>query len=140
MSGRLKTAPIGVMGALLGAWLGIWPAAAETVQAAKQSCTGNSDIAWGTQIKSCTTLIQAGSEAQNLALNYYKRGIAYFNVGDWDKAIADNSEAVRINAKYADALVNRGAAYARKGQIDRAVQDYDQAIRLANNDPFVLYK
>ena len=137
MRGLIRIAPIGTMVAV--SLLAVIPAAAQTVQAAKQSCTGNPDIGWGTQIKSCSVLIQAGSEGASLALNYYKRGIAHFNVGDWDKSIADNDSAIRINAKYADASVNRGASYARKGQIDRAIQDYDQAIRLDARDAIVFY-
>ena len=125
---------------VLAILFGARPAVAESVKEAKQLCTGNPDISWSTQVKSCTTLIQSGGDSgQNLAVHYYKRGIAYFNLGDFDKSIADNDQALRINPKYEDALVNRGASYARKGNIDRAVQDYDQAIRLDARDPIAFY-
>src|ERR1700680_2853918 len=135
MTSQMRFAFLGSL--IVIAFLAIRPAAAESVQAAKQSCTGNPDIPWNVQVKSCTTLINAGGK--ELALDYYKRGIAYFNMGDWDRSIADNDSALRLNYKYEDALVNRGAAYARKGQRDRALQDYDQAIRLDAMDPIAFY-
>ena len=47
-----------------------------------------------------------------------------------DRAIADYSEALRIDPDYAAALYNRGIAWRHKGDLDRAIADYDQAIRL----------
>jgi len=49
---------------------------------------------------------------------------------DFDAAITDYSEAIRLDPKYALAFHNRGAAYANKGDRDRAIADYDEAIRL----------
>jgi tetratricopeptide (TPR) repeat protein len=50
--------------------------------------------------------------------------------GDYDRAIATVSEAIRLDPKNALAFVNRGIAYARKGDHDRAIADYNEAIRL----------
>ena len=47
-----------------------------------------------------------------------------------DKAIADYTEAIRLNPKDAAAHCDRGRAYADKGDLDKANADYTEAIRL----------
>ena len=93
MRNRIGVAPLGVI--ILAVFFGTRLAAAESVKEAKQLCTGNPDISWSIQVKSCTTLIQSsGDSGQNLAVHHYKRGIAYFNLGEFDKSIADNASVL----------------------------------------------
>ena len=58
--------------------------------------------------------------------------------GDHDKAIADQSEAIRQTPKFSTAYVGRGVAFrlafARKGDYDKAIADYNEAIRLNPKD------
>ena len=61
---------------------------------------------------------------------YCKRGAAYFDKGEYDKAIADCTEAIRLNPKDAKFYYNRGNAYGRKGEYDKAIADCTEAIRL----------
>jgi tetratricopeptide (TPR) repeat protein len=61
---------------------------------------------------------------------YMTRGNAYAGKGDWDRALRDYDEAVRIQPNNYDALVNRGNAYARKKERDKSTRDYDEALRL----------
>lgn len=83
------------------------------------------------QIGACTAIIQSGKEdSQNLASAFNNRGSAYKDRGDYDRAIADFNQAIRLDPKDATAFSNRGMAYGRKGQYDRAIEDFDQAIRL----------
>ena len=53
---------------------------------------------------------------------------------EYDRAIQDYDQAIRLNPNYASAFNNRGLAYVNKGDNDRAIQDYDQAIKLNPND------
>ena len=49
--------------------------------------------------------------------------------GDLDKAVADFSEAIRLNPGDPFAYVNRGCAYGEKGDFDKAIADSTEAIR-----------
>jgi lipoprotein NlpI len=68
------------------------------------------------------------------ARGYSNRGNAYYTKGDNDNAIADYSQAIKLNSKDAGAFNNRGRAYLAKGQNDRAIADYSQAIQLNPKD------
>ena len=61
---------------------------------------------------------------------FQNRGNAHGDKGDIDRAIADYSEAIRLDPKFAMAFQNRGNAYSDKGDNDRAIADYSEAIRL----------
>jgi lipoprotein NlpI len=50
--------------------------------------------------------------------------------GDNDRAIADFSEAIRVDPKYALAYRNRSNVYRAKGDIDRALADYGKVVDL----------
>jgi tetratricopeptide (TPR) repeat protein len=51
----------------------------------------------------------------------------------YDRAIADYTQALRLDPNIALAYNNRGMAYAGKGDYDRAIADYTQALRLDPN-------
>ena len=57
-------------------------------------------------------------------------GAAYGNKGEYDRAISDFTEAIRLDPKLASAYYNRGIAYENKGEHDKAIADYTEAIRL----------
>ncbi len=46
------------------------------------------------------------------------------NKGDYDRAIADFTEAIRLDPKLGSAFSNRGLAYEKKGGFDRAIADF----------------
>ena len=59
---------------------------------------------------------------------YYNRGVQKILNQELDDAIADFSEAIRINPDYAEAYVNRGSARSRLKQYQVAIDDYDKTI------------
>src|SRR6476620_11136287 len=84
-----------------------------------QFCTGNPGIDWDTQIKSCTSLIQSGTELkENEAIAFYDRAIAYF------------TEAIRLNPNDADFFLYRGIDKQRIGDKAGADADIAEAKRL----------
>ena len=83
------------------------------------------------RIVACTRNIQSGRfTGSNLAVAFMNRGLAYRKKSQWDRAIADYSEAIHLKPDNAQVFNNRGNAYFHKGQLDRAIDDYDDAIRL----------
>ena len=83
------------------------------------------------QIISCTRNIRSGRfTGRNLAVAFSNRAFAYKRKGQWDKAITDYDEAIRLAPDLVFAFNNRGNAYYFKGQLERAIEDYDAAINL----------
>ena len=66
----------------------------------------------------------------NDATALFTRGIAYDNLGEYDLAIQEYDQAIRLKPSDPRAYYNRGLDYANKSQFERAIQDYDQAVRL----------
>ncbi len=67
------------------------------------------------------------------AKGYFDSGRASFGRKEYDKAISDFSEAIRLDRNFADAYNNRGLAYYLKQNYDNAFSDYNEAIRLDPN-------
>ena len=65
----------------------------------------------------------------NYAEAYNNRGAAYDDKREYDRAIQDYDQAIRLNPNYALAFYNRGIAYATRRLRPRH-PDFDQAIRL----------
>ena len=62
------------------------------------------------------------------------RGNAYYAKGQFNRAIKDYDNAIRLQPDLAEAFSNRGNVYRKKGQFDRAIKDYDTAIHLKPDD------
>ena len=65
---------------------------------------------------------------------YFNRGNAWSVKGDFEKAVADYSEGLRIVPDDVIALVSRGNVWVAIGEFDKAMSDYNEAIRLDPND------
>jgi len=61
---------------------------------------------------------------------YNSRGLAYFNLGQYQRATKDYNNALRLKPDNAYAYYNRGTAYRYLGKHQRAIDDYNEALRL----------
>jgi tetratricopeptide (TPR) repeat protein len=94
-------------------------------------CEGEDAVSVDQRIDGCSAVIKAARDrSEKLAEAFNNRGIGYRLKGDYDRAIQDYSQAIKLNSKFAVAYNNRGVAYERKNEYDRAISDYDQAIKL----------
>jgi tetratricopeptide (TPR) repeat protein len=94
-------------------------------------CTGEKGAPWQQQIEICSALIQSGGGSDlERALAFENRGHAYIEIDDGDKALADFTEAVRLDPKSATAYVSRGDVYIDREDPDRAIADYTSAIQI----------
>ncbi len=82
------------------------------------------------RIDSCTAAINAGKQSPaTLAAQLTNRGIAYAQLGAYDRAIQDYDRALKLRPDNLYAYLNRGRAYARSGHPDKAIADFDRIIQ-----------
>ena len=75
----------------------------------------------------------AAKEIFMKAEEYSKRGGKYFNERNFDGAIADFTEVIRLEPDNPFAYYKRGMSYTNKKQYDLAMADFTEAIRLEPN-------
>jgi len=98
-------------------------------------CAGRKDPIVDVVIEGCTAVIQSNQDPpQKLATAFDNRGVAYRLKGEYDHALQDYEQAIRLNPDNANAYNNLGVIYRIKGDYDRAIADYDEAIWLKNGD------
>lgn len=82
-------------------------------------------------IDACSRAIKSGRyKGHELARQYMNRGVERRSKEDYESALADYDEAIRIDKKYADAFYNRCVTYNVKADYDHAMVDCSQAIKL----------
>src|SRR5215470_16185622 len=78
---------------------------------------GNPDVV----ISGCTAVINSGREGTRyLAGAFFNRGGAYAMKRQFDRAIGDFDQAIRVRPDYTNAFYARGIAHNALGQYDRA--------------------
>jgi len=83
-------------------------------------------------IAACTQAIQSGRfSGAELASIYDNRAIELRQQGEFDRAIADYTVAIRIDAELTGAYTGRGLAWEGKAEADKAKADYRQALTVA---------
>jgi tetratricopeptide (TPR) repeat protein len=112
---------------VLLALAGATPAAG---QAALDDCAGHKDP--DRRIAVCTRLVHEQKETvQVRTLAYFHRANAHQSKGEYERAIADFTAALRLDPKFRDAWSGRGFAYGDKGAIEHAIADLSEALRIA---------
>jgi Tfp pilus assembly protein PilF len=104
------------------------PDAAKAQTLDQQRCADrNPDVS----ISGCTAVIQSGQQSpENLGVAFRDRGLAYYRKGQYDRAIQDCDDAIRLNPNDAWAFLMRGVDYAVTRHHDRAIQDFGRAIQI----------
>src|SRR4029079_18401424 len=96
------------------------------------TCNGGGNASANDQIVACGALIEKQiATAQSMALAYNNRGIARTTKGDYDLAVQDYDQSIKLYPTFAKAFNNRGLAYEKKGDLDRALSDYTAAINIS---------
>src|SRR5258708_12404371 len=108
-------------------------ASAATHEEASSACANsNPDIA----IIACSALIESGGEAPgDLSRDFNNRGGAYSAKGDYDHAIDDLDQSIKLDSENAGAYINRGNSYGAKKEYDRALDNYGRPLRIHPQDP-----
>jgi len=108
------------------------PAALAQTRAQNMQRCNNSEVsvAPDAQIAACSEIIKSNYAEYRISIAYYNRGNARAGKKEWDLAIADYTEAARLDPSDAAIWNNRGITYAQLQQFDQALSDLSEAIRL----------
>jgi tetratricopeptide (TPR) repeat protein len=82
------------------------------------------------RISACSAVMQQDFSQKVLAYAFNNRAIAFQAEREYQHAIADYTDAIRLDPEFAHAFYNRGTAYHAQGDYDHAIADYSDAIRL----------
>ena len=77
---------------------------------------------------------------QNSAKVYYNRGVEYSKMGNFNNAISDYTECLKLQNNYRDALFNRANAYENINNSAAAFTDYNSYLLIDQTDGSVYYK
>jgi tetratricopeptide (TPR) repeat protein len=84
-------------------------------------------------IRNLTAALNMKPERNTAAAIYSWRADAYIHKAEFNKAMADANESIRLNMRYFAGYLERGIVYRRTGSLDKAISDYDTTIRLNSN-------
>ena len=96
----------------------------------KQAGSEYSHRQYDSAIRTFTAALQMKPDSATAAAIHDWRAHAYFDKGDWDQAINDADESIRLNPHYFGGYLARAIIFRRSGNLDQAIRYYDTAIRL----------
>lgn len=98
-------------------------------------------------LENVNVAIPDGNNSDRGALSFYRQGYAYYNLGDYEGAIENFNQALRLDPHNAKAYFNRGNAYYQMAQSSnsepeyrQALEDFNQALRLNSHDAETYFK
>ena len=82
-------------------------------------------------IENCTKLMELVANPQKISfLPYMSRGLAFYNLGNYEKALADYNQAIELEPDLAKLYNLRAIAKLALGKYEDAQQDFNRAIEL----------
>ena len=105
------------------------------IQADRADAAGDYDVA----IAQYTTALQKPLSNQQKAHVFTNRGHANNSKRQFVEAIADLTEAIRLNPQLSYPFSARGYAYVELGELEKAFDDLTEAIRLDPNSDYAYY-
>jgi tetratricopeptide (TPR) repeat protein len=79
-------------------------------------------------IDACNRLLTHGWSEDQLSWVYFNRGSDYLFLRQYQQALPDLNEAIKVSPEYSDAFLNRAMAYTHLGQLQLAKADLDTVV------------
>ena len=98
------------------------------IAAEDRDCQQRENLQLG--IRACSAML---ARNPNNASAYNNRGNAYGDLKDYDRAIADLTQSIRVDPGFALAYYNRARILRIRNDLDRALADASESIRLNRN-------
>lgn len=90
------------------------------------------NMAWKNELSLWLDAVKKEPEG---ATPHSQLGVAYIEIGDMAKALAQFQIALRINPEYPDAYTNMGLLYYKMNQVDKALEYFHKALQLKPASP-----
>jgi tetratricopeptide (TPR) repeat protein len=120
-------------------WLGIAPLQAQSRAQLGPLCTSETTPA-DQQIDACNKIIALKVfSGAKLATVYFWRAVGWNKKGQYERVIADTTEALRLQPGNVALYNLRGSAYFDQGEYDIAIADFGDALRLGGPDGIVYH-
>jgi tetratricopeptide (TPR) repeat protein len=118
--------------------LASWPLVAQT-DVDQRSCIGLPGGTPDQRIAACTALLETPGSTPNVERAYILRALGYEQKGQFDRAIEDYNQYIRLHPSEPDSWLGRCRAASMTSQLSAALSDCEEALRLSANDPGALY-
>jgi len=105
------------------------------VEAYRADAAGDYDVA----IAQYSAALRKPLSNQQKAEVFTNRGHAYNSKRQFAEAIADHTEAIRLNPRLSYPYSARGYAYSESGELEKAFDDLTESIRLDPNSDYAYY-
>jgi tetratricopeptide (TPR) repeat protein len=105
----------------------------------QRSCIGLPGGTPDQRIAACTALLETPNSTPNVERAFILRALTYEQKGQFDRAIEDYNQYIRLHPTEPDSWLGRCRAASMTSQSSAALSDCEEALRLSVNDPGALY-
>ena len=122
-----------------------WPSASLLASGTADACAAASAAAQegasatDAALKNCTMAVKLAISAGARAEVLNNRSVLYYARGQYDAALADNTAALKINDRMAEAIVNRGSIFLVQHRAQAASANFDRALMFNPAHPEKVY-
>jgi len=122
-----------------------WPSASLMASGTADSCAAASAAAQegarvtDTAMATCTLAVKLAYTNASRAEVLNNRSVLHYVRGDYDAALADNTAALKLNDRMAEAIVNRGSIFLVQHRPQAAAANFDHALQFNPAHPEKVY-
>lgn len=118
-------------------YMGVAGAAVSSSEARSCTATGKAED----RIVACTDVIMSAAlTGEDVTHAYRLRGLAYRDANDYERAIEDFDEALRLQPGNASILFERAGTFTSLGEFSSAISDYDSCLAIDPANPRAFFQ